>query len=175
VEILTLERGIAGLFKLDDGAWLRHANPWSVITRFTALPLLVVSLWSRVWLGWWALLPVALSLFWTWYNPRIFPPPASLESWASRAVLGERAWLNRDRVPVPEYHRMAPNLLSAISGIGMVITLWGVLLLDPWPTFLGIVLVYAGKLWFLDRMVWLWQDLKDATPEYRSWRIPLVR
>jgi len=29
-------------------------------------------------------------------------------------------------------------------------------------------MVYPGKLWFLDRMVWLWQDMQDAMPEYRS-------
>jgi hypothetical protein len=30
-------------------------------------------------------------------------------------------------------------------------------------------LVYCGKLWYLDRMVWLWEEMKDATPEYRGW------
>lgn len=169
---MTVERRIAGSFRLDDGAWIRHANPWSVFTRFTALPLLVLSLWSRAWIGWWAVVPVALSLLWTWYNPRIFPPPASLDSWASQAVLGERAWLNRDLVPVPAHHRTIPLLLSAVSGLGMVIALGGVALLDPWPALFGILLVYAGKLWFLDRMVWLWQEMRDATPEYRSWGTP---
>jgi hypothetical protein len=33
-------------------------------------------------------------------------------------------------------------------------------------------MVYPGKRWFLDRMVWLWQDImQDATPEYRNLRI----
>ncbi len=35
---MTLERTIADLFSLNDEAWLRHANPWSVFTRFTAHP-----------------------------------------------------------------------------------------------------------------------------------------
>ena len=30
-------------------------------------------------------------------------------------------------------------------------------------------LIYLGKMWFLDRMVWLYEDMKDTTPEYRSW------
>jgi hypothetical protein len=29
--------------------------------------------------------------------------------------------------------------------------------------------IMLGKLWFVDRMVWLYEDMKDATPEYRSW------
>jgi hypothetical protein len=166
---MALEQKIALFFGMDDATWLRHANPWSVISRNTVLPALVISLWTRIWLGWWAIVPVALSLLWTWYNPRIFPAPGSLDSWASRGVLGERAWLNRDTVPIPPYHRTIPNLLSAISGLGMLCTLWGVIVLDPWPTLFGAMVVYMGKLWFLDRMVWLWRDMQDATPEYTSW------
>ncbi len=166
---MTFERGIARLFCLDDAAWQRHANPLSVLLRFTVLPLLVLSFWSRAYLGWWACIPVALSLLWTWLNPRIFPPPASFDHWTSQAVLGERVWLNRDRVPVPPCHRTVPHILSVISGLGMLGVAWGVLSFDPAPLFIGIAVVYLGKLWFLDRMVWIWQDMKDATGEYRSW------
>ncbi len=38
-----------------------------------------------------------------------------------------------------------------------------------WPPVLGAALVYLGKLWFLDRMAWLYEDMNDATPEYRVW------
>ncbi|HZD43564.1 MAG TPA: DUF6653 family protein, partial [Methanomicrobiales archaeon] len=69
---MTLEEKISALFLLDDETWMRHASPWSVWTRFTALPLLVLAFWSRVWLGWGALAPVILALLWTYYNPRIF-------------------------------------------------------------------------------------------------------
>jgi hypothetical protein len=169
---MTLEKTIAQLFKMDDATWLRHANPWSVALRNTVLPLLVLAFWSRLCLGWWAAIPVALALLWTWFNPRIFPAPASLDHWASKAVMGERVWLNRDTVPVPERHRTAPNILSAVSGIGMLFVVWGVLIFDIWPTVFGMTLVCCGKLWFLDRMAWLWEDMRETTEEYRSWRIP---
>jgi hypothetical protein len=165
---VTIERKIAGIFAMDDEAWLRHANPWSVALRNTVLPILVIAFWSRLWLGWYAAVPVALALLWTWYNPRIFPAPASLDHWASKAVMGERVWLNRDRVPVPEHHRAVPHILSGIAGTGMLLVFWGVFAFDPWPALSGMVLVYCGKLWFLDRMAWLWEDMKDAT-EYRRW------
>ncbi len=32
-----------------------------------------------------------------------------------------------------------------------------------WGLGVGTVLVYAGKVWFLDRMVWLYEDMKDST------------
>lgn len=162
---MTLERKIAGVFALDDETWLRHANPWSVLLRNTVLPLLIVAVWSRLWLGWYALVPLAVALLWTWYNPRLFPAPASFDYWASKAVLGERVWLNRDVVPVPARHRTVPNILSAVSGIGMLFVFWGALVFDVWPTIFGMALIYAGKLWFLDRMAWLWEDMKD-NPAY---------
>lgn len=166
---MTLERKIAAAFALDDETWLRHASPWSVVLRNTVLPILVLAFWSRLWLGWYALVPVILALLWTWYNPRIFPAPSSFDNWASRAVFGERAWLNRDAVPVPAHHRTAPNILSAVSGIGMIFVFWGVYAFDLWPVLFGLALVYSGKLWFLDRMAWLWMDMHDTTDEYRSW------
>ncbi|OPY32842.1 MAG: hypothetical protein A4E34_02219 [Methanoregula sp. PtaU1.Bin006] len=162
---MTLERTIANAFALDDETWRRHANPWSVALRNTALPLLVLALWSRLWLGWYALVLLAVAFLWIWYNPRIFPEPATFDRWASKAVFGERIWLNRDRISVPAHHQRVPNILSAISGIGMLFVFWGVLVFDAWPTLFGMALVYAGKLWFLDRMAWLWEDMKD-NPAY---------
>jgi hypothetical protein len=43
--------------------------------------------------------------------------------------------------------------------------LFGLLVFGVWPTLLGMVLVYCGKLWFLDRMVWLWEDTQASSPQ----------
>jgi hypothetical protein len=67
---------------LSDETWMRHANPWSVWTRYAAFPLLVLAIWSRVWLGWGALVAVAIIIAWLIWNPRAFPPPASTRNWA---------------------------------------------------------------------------------------------
>ena len=37
------------------------------------------------------------------------------------------------------------------------------------PPILAMLLVIAAKTWFVDRMVWLFDDMKDTRPEYRSW------
>ena len=99
---MTLERTIAQIFRMDDATWMRHANPWSGILRLTALPAFIVAFWSRLWLGWWAVIPVIIVILWTWYNPRIFAAPQSLDHWMSKGAMGERVWLNRDAVPVPD-------------------------------------------------------------------------
>jgi hypothetical protein len=169
---MTMERGLARAFALDDEGWRRHANPWSVWTRVATLPLIVLAVWSRAWIGRWSLVPIALVAAWTWINPRLFPAPRSTESWASRGVMGERVWLNRDRVPVPARHRLAPHLLTGVAASGAVLLIWGLARLEPWPTLTGTVVAYLGKLWFVDRMAWLYEDMKDATPEYRGWSEP---
>lgn len=103
---------------MDDATWARHANPWSGWTRMSILPLFALAVWSRVWLGWWALGPVALVLIWTWANPRIFPAPRSLDNWMSQGVLGERIWLARKERPIPTHHARATQALTIASALG---------------------------------------------------------
>ncbi|WP_048149635.1 DUF6653 family protein [Methanolacinia paynteri] len=158
---MTKEQKIASLFAMDDETWEKHANPWSVWTRNTVLPVLVIAFWSRVWLGWLAIVPVAVAILWMWINPRLFKKPKSTDDWASKSVLGEMIWLNRKAVLVPERHRRAPNILSAVSGTGFLFVIYGVYFLEIWPVLFGSALVYLGKLWFLDRMVWLYEDTKE--------------
>ena len=56
-----------------------------------------------------------------------------------------------------------------MSSLGLPFLIWGLWQLNIWATGIGTVLVYAGKVWFLDRMVWLYEDMKDSTSEYSSW------
>jgi len=165
---VTLEQRIAAAFRLNDENWMRHANPKSVWSRFTVLPILIVAFWSRLWLGWWALLPIAVAIAWMFLNPVVFPKASSTDNWASKAVLGERVWSNRNRIPVPDHHRRLPNVLNAISALGMVIVIWGVVVLSIWPTITGAIIGVTFKLWYVDRMVWLYDDMRHI-PEYGKW------
>lgn len=154
-----LMAGAERLMTMDERAWERHANPWSAWTRFACLPLIALAVWSRVWIGWWSLIPIALALAWTWWNPRAFAPPTSLDSWASRGVLGERAVIaHRGRV-APHHHR-AMAVLTGLSALGAVPFAWGLWALDAWAVIAGIVLVVGGKTWFVDRCVWVLGDLE---------------
>lgn len=69
---------------MSDEAWRRHANPWSVWTRFAAIPLMMLAIWSRVWIGWWALVPVGVVILWLWWNPHAFAPVDKPVAWSSR-------------------------------------------------------------------------------------------
>lgn len=154
---------------LSDETWRRHANPWSVWTRYAAFPVLVAAIWSRTWLGWWAVVPIAIVIAWLIWNPRAFPPPASTNNWASKAVLGERVWMDLKRDEIPPYHRMAPRIAILFSAAGTLALIWGLVVLNAPVTVLAMLLVIVAKTWFVDRMVWLFDDMKDTRPEYRSW------
>jgi hypothetical protein len=154
---------------LSEETWRRHANKWSVITRYLSIPLIVAAIWSRVWIDWWSLLPISAVFAWVWINPRLFPVPASTDNWASKAVLGERVWLNRKTIAIPVHHSIAAQVLNLITAAGAVALLYGLCVLDPWPTAFGFAVMLVGKTWFLDRMVWLFEDMIHTSAAYRSW------
>ena len=165
---MTIERTISKVFRLNDENWMKHANPWSVWTRYSVLPLIVVSFWSRIWIGWWCLIPGVLSLFWMFFNPIFFKKATSTDNWTSKSVLGERVWLNRDNIEIPKIHSVVPNILNGISSIGMILSIYAIITLSLWPAVLGISLAYIGKSWYLDRMVWLYNNMNHI-PEYKKW------
>ena len=173
---MTFFQQIAETFHMTDAVWERHANPWSVWTRYAGLPLLVLAIWSRVWLGWWAIAPVILTILWMWLNSRAFSKPPTTHHWTSKALLGERVWLNHEAVPILPHHRPVITFTNMVNAIGFVICLWGLWSLQLWPTALGLSWVILGKTWFLDtpqewlchRMVWVFEDMKEH-PQYRDW------
>jgi len=160
----TFEERIAAVFAMDEATWARHANPWSVWTRVATLPLLVAAIWSRDWIGAWAILPVAVTVAWLWLNPRAFPPPRRWDAWATRGVLGERIWLARRVRPLPPEHRTVPVLLSILAALGALLLAAGLLVLDPWTTVFGTMVTMLAKLWFVDRMVWLYDQTVGTDP-----------
>ena len=157
------------LMAMDDAAWARHANPWSGWTRLPILPLLALGIWSSVWIGWWFLVPVLALVGWTFWNPRAFAEPGSTVNWMSNVTFGERVWLNAGIHPIPDHHARMASRLGMLAGSGLVPLVWGLWMLDLWPVLLGLVITVTGKLWQMDRMVWIYEDMKAQVPEYAEW------
>jgi hypothetical protein len=143
---------VAGAFRMSDDAWKRHANPWSVWTRFAAIPAMILAIWSRVWLGWWCAVPIAAVIVWLWLNPHVFAPVESPTSWAAKGIYGEKLWLKeRDRVP-PDQRRVL-RLLVPVAGAGFVLLSYGLVRLEIWSTVFGASLIVLAQLWRIDRLV----------------------
>lgn len=167
----TTDRKVAKVFGLEGESWMRHANPASVWTRFTGVSVLSLAIWSRDWIGVWCLIPVALGLVWLLVNPRLFKAPKSTRSWASRAVLGERIWVDRDKVELPEQFRSRGPSLAAntYSVIGIAFLAYGLVDLDILATIAGILITHGGKLWYMDRVALMFADMKGRSSKYASW------
>ena len=167
----TSERRVASLFGLKGDSWMRHANPWSVWTRFAVLPLLILAVWSRDWIGWWSLAAVALVLVFMMVNPLLFREPGSTRNWASRSVFGEHIWSDRDTVELPRQFvtSKVPAVSTAIQVAGVALLAYGLVEPDLLTVLSGLVLCQTAKVWYLDRMVLLYDDMKKSVPEYASW------
>lgn len=153
--------GAERIMGMDAATWARHANPWSGWSRVSILPLLAVSVWSRVWIDWWALLPTGLVFLWAWLNPRLFPPPASTDNWMSKGVMGERIWLMRGEDPVLAHHVPAIRVLMLLTFAGSILLLAGLVLLNLPLAMTGLAVAILSKLWFLDRMVWIYTEIEE--------------
>jgi hypothetical protein len=165
------ESKVAKVFGLGGEKWMRHANPISVWTRFAVLPMLAASVWSRDWIGWWSLVPVALSLVFMMVNPVLFPEPRSTMNWASRSVLGERIWTDRNKAGIPDQFRRSrvPNVTYGFQIFGLAVLAYGLVALRLLDVVTGTVIMQCAKAWYLDRMVLLFEDMKGSRPEYAMW------
>jgi hypothetical protein len=168
---VTTDTKLARLFGLRGEAWMRHANPVSVWTRFAVLPLLAVAIWSRDWIGWWSLIPIALVLGFRVVNPLLFPKPASTRHWASKGVFGERIWADRNTLELPTQFRKSqvPNVTYLFQVVGMAVLAYGLVELDLLAVVAGLVIVQCAKAWFIDGMVLLYEDMKTRNPTYAAW------
>ena len=149
------------MMSMNDSSWKRHANPISVWTRVvTGLPLTFGAIWSIQSLGYLSIIPLSLTGLWLWLNPRLFPIPKNTDNWASKVTFGERLWLKRTKSSIPKHHRNWILFLSVIAGIGFLMGIVGAYLNILLPTLLGGTISWFGKMWFCDRMVWLYEDLQ---------------
>ncbi|MDO6762454.1 DUF6653 family protein [Agarivorans sp. 1_MG-2023] len=160
------------LMGMDERSWRRHANPWSVYSRFTILPLISLAFWSRQWLGIYAIVPILLSIAWIWVNPRLFGEPANTHHWASMGTFGERIYLKRKHVKIPRHHLQPCIILQVLSGLGVPLFIYGLYQLDITILIAANCWIMAFKAWFVDRMVWLYLDMKDSSSEYSRWLKP---
>lgn len=154
---------------MDEEAWNRHSNPWSVYSRFTTLPLISLAFWSREWLGFYSIALIALSFLWVWINPRLFSAPATTNNWASMGTFGERIYLNRAKELIPAHHLRLCQMLQILSAMGLPLLIYGLYALDVWILILGNFWIMVFKAWFVDRMVWIYLDVKDSNPVYQAW------
>jgi len=146
---------------LSDEMWRRHANQWSVYTRFMALPLAILAGWSRISIGWWAIIPIALVVVWLVLNPFMFKPIAAPSNWIEKGILGEQMWLKRD--PLDRRHRDMLRVLVFAGASGLLIMVAGIIWLEATSAILGMALVVIAQLWRIRRYARLYDEAERDT------------
>jgi hypothetical protein len=143
--------------QMSDEMWKRHANPWSVWTRFAAIPAFALAAWSRVWLGWWSLVPVGLVVLWLILNVFVFSPVHTPHNWASKGIYGEQLWLAH-RAEIPGHYSVMQRWLIVLGLAGMAALGWGLVQLHVWLSALGAVVLVLAQLWRIDRFSTLYES-----------------
>ncbi len=166
---MDLYRAAERAMGMSGAVWARHANPWSVYSRILGGSAVFLALYSAHWIGWWAVAPVLASGLWAWLNPRLFPPPKRADGWAARGVLGERAFLNRRRVPLPARDAWEAHGWTALATLCMGPALYGLIVGEFWLACGAWHAATAAKLIFVHRLGQVWDRVKDAHPTYAAW------
>ena len=134
---------------LSKSTWKKHANPLSGWSRLLSYPLLFVALWYHNWI---ALAAVAV---WFIVNPVIFPEPKSIDNWMSKSVLGEQLWTEKVRTKFP-------HVFNVFNGVFFIVALYASYQNLFWHVFYSVILSSTFKLWFLDRMVAMYDAYNTA-------------
>lgn len=129
---------------VPDEMWRRHANRWSVYTRFAAIPAAIAAGWSRVWLDWWAVVPIGSVVLWLIVNPFIFKPIDTPAHWIEKGILGERLWLGRSEAAT--VYKWSLRMLLLLGLVGLAGMVAGIVTLNPWLAIGGAVVVMVAQI-----------------------------
>jgi len=146
--------------RMSDEMWKRHANPWSVWTRFAAIPAFMLAVWSRIWIGWWSLIPIIVVVIWLYLNVLVLPPIDTPRNWASKGIYGEKLWLGK-RAELPKHYDVIQKWLIVLGVVGMILIAAGLYRLHFWISLLGAVVLILGQLWRIDRFSTLYELYED--------------
>jgi len=162
---MTFEERLIRLFGLNDKTWLSHATAASIITRGFIPPMITFAALSRVWIGNWWLAVLGLIIIWTFLNTRVFPKAKNYDNWYARGAFGERMYAARKKVSIPSHHESFALKLKVLNAIFSGIWIYGLIVLNFELAITGTLLQLTAKFWFIDRMVWLYNDMYEH-PEY---------
>ncbi|MDF1695779.1 MAG: hypothetical protein P1U56_08115 [Saprospiraceae bacterium] len=166
---MILERKLSKLCGKKAKTLAKNTNPFNVLTQYLLLPILIVLLWNRQWLGWIYIFPLVLIMYWLIFNP-VFPKYSSKNRWASKAILGTDIYLNRDKIPIPTHHKIVIlQFLQVIFFCGVVGSIGSAIYYSICGVTIGMTVAYLTRSWILDRMVWLYEDMKDTKEELEQW------
>jgi hypothetical protein len=83
-------------------------------------------------------------------------------------TFGERLYLNRKNIPIPLHHQQVCMLLQTLSALGIPFFIYSLYSLNVWLLIASNIWIMVFKAWFVDRMVWLYREMRNSDSKYAS-------
>lgn len=116
---------------------------------------ILVPIYFRETLGWWALAIIVPGIAWMWLNPRAFKPVHHPVKWAEKGIYGEKLW---SAGAAAAKHKTAMRLLLVLAAAGVAVLAYGLIAVEAWPAIFGVTLVLLSQLWQIDRFAAIYDE-----------------
>lgn len=147
---------------MKKNTWVKHSNPISGFTRIISYPLVFLPIWflsdfiGDPYKYWYIPAFGIIVIIWFAINPRLFKKPKKFDHYLSRGVLGEKIWTeNRKKDNIATF-------LSILTAPFFLVSLYTTYQQMFWETMFFAVVPFLLKLWFIDRMVFLYDQNKKG-------------
>ncbi|TWI92673.1 hypothetical protein JM93_00216 [Roseibium hamelinense] len=152
--------------------WQHRIHPAAAYLRVLALPLLAAAVWSHTLFGAGPATGMsAATVLLLLIAPRFFPAASGTPGWAAKSLYGERMWLNRINLPIPEDDARSALILFLTALTGLLIMIWGALAANALVCLPALLVAVIARFAFQNRMAILYERMRDAHPLYRFWSV----
>ncbi|KZM48322.1 DUF6653 family protein [Labrenzia sp. OB1] len=147
----------------------RFVSPY---VKLAAPALVTGALWSHLWIGH----AVAVLLTIVIAAVLLLIPKPSIVSphrngWTKLVGFGERIWLNRLLVAVPQGLNRRLTTLYLVFWSGTFVAVLGGFTASPILTSTGLLVAYCAQIIGFQKLIQLYRVMKDRDPLYRSWSL----
>ncbi len=155
---------------LLKGSGAKPASAVSVFLKIAAPFVLSAALWAHIRIGYTsaAVLMIAV-MFCLVAAPKIMGGRHRADTWASRVGFGERIWLNRLLLPIPQDINHTITTLYVVFWCGTLTAMAGGLTASLVLTGTGLVVACAAQFVCTRKLGELYQTMQDDVPLYRFW------
>lgn len=144
----------------------------TILAKLLAPGVLTACLWTRSWFGMTEVVLLTLGVcMLLLFGPQIFSKAANRVTWARLAGYGERIWLNRLLIPVPQDLNHRLTILYIVFWLGALVAIWGAFAKLPILSVSGLVVAYSAQAVCLGKLIRLYAIMRERHPLYRFWSV----
>jgi len=141
-----------------------------VLLKLLAPLLLTACMWTQIWLGAAGAIGLCLcALVLMIIVPKLLPSTLARIDWARQVGYGEKIWLNRIFIPVPQGLNYRLTTLYLVFWAGVLVALWGAFAALPLLSATGLAVAYSAQATCFAKLIQLYKLMRERHPLYRFW------